>query len=59
TLKKAITNGIRQALWIIASLFVNTVWKGSWNSRKRNILAQNVGVSFLSMTESAASAKKA
>ena len=35
------------------------VWKGSWNSRKRNILAQNAGVSFLSMTESAASAKKA
>ena len=35
------------------------VWKGSWNSRKRNILVQNVGVSFLSMTESVASVKKA
>lgn len=58
-LEKATIKGIRQALWRIASLFVNTVWKGSWNSRKKNILAQNAGVSFLSMTENAASAKKA
>lgn len=43
----------------IVSLFASTVWKGSWNSRKENILVQNVGVSFLSMTESVASVKKA
>ena len=43
----------------LMSLFASTVWKGSWNSRKRNILVQNVGVSFLSMTESVVSVKKA
>ena len=57
--KKATTKGIRRALWRTASLFVSTVWKGSWNSRKGNILVPNAEVSFLSMTESAASVKKA
>ena len=56
---KDCTKGIRRALWRTASLFVSTVWKGSWNSRKGNILVQNAEVSFLSMTESAASVKKA
>ena len=58
-LEKATTKGIRRASWRIVSLFASTVWKGSWNSRKENILVQNVGVSFLSMTESVASVKKA
>ena len=58
-LEKSYNKRYRQALWRIASLSVNTVWKGSWNSRKRNILAPNAGVSFLYMTESAASVKNA
>lgn len=58
-LEKVTTKGIRRALWRTASLFVSTVWKGSWNSRKGNILVPNAEVSFLSMTESAASVKKA
>lgn len=58
-LEKSYNKRYQTSLMTNSEFVASTVWKGSWNSRKRNILVQNVGVSFLSMTESVASVKKA
>lgn len=45
-LEKVTIKGIRPALWKTAGLFVNMVWNGSWNSRKKNIPVPNAGYHF-------------
>lgn len=57
-LEKIITSGTRQALWKIANLSVNLVWKNLWICRKKSISVPNVMALFLFTIENVVSVKK-